>query len=380
MDWPEQRVEDLVTGELRPLFCPNPSCAHHEGSPPHFVRYGFYRRKCDGKRKQRYRCLRCGRCFSEQTFAVSYYLKRPECLERVARGLVAGSAYRQLARTLDCSHSTVALQAARIGRHALLLQALCLQSLDSVDEPIVYDHFESFVYSQAQPYGLGTPVGQHSWFVYGLDWAPHRAGRRRVGRSRAVGREHRRPGAYARAFRQTLDALLARLGSPAARELVTDGHLAYRSGVTNHPAAQRIVHRVFPNPPRWLARTRAARRRHRAMFAVDLLHKLLRHSHAHDRRETIAFGRRLNAALERGFVFCVWRNLVKGRSERKRDPTTPAMLLGLTERPWGWSRVLAQRLFPSRIRPPGAWGRVYRRELVTALLGRNARHALIHAF
>ena len=116
------------------------------------------------------------------------------------------------------------------------------------------------------------------------------------------------------------------------------------------------------------------------MFAVDLLHKLLRPSPAHHRRETIAFGRRSNAIIERVAVMAVWRNFIKGVSERCNDPTTPAMRLGLTERPWSWRDVLSRRRFPGRIRLPEGWMRVYRRGWITPAVGRNVPHALQLAF
>jgi len=301
-------------------------------------------------------------------------------LPEVAAGLVAGSAHRQIARTLKCSHTTVALQQARLGRQALLLHVRCLEQLDAIDEPIVYDDFESFVLSQDHAFGMGTPVGRDSWFVYGLDYAPHRIGRRKAGRRRAVGKEHQRSGAYSRAFRATLDRLLSKVPAGQVLDLTSDAHPAYRSEVRKHPAGWRIRHRVFPNPRRGKPRSARARRRDRAMFAVDLLHKLLRHSQAHHRRETIAFGRRLNAALERGFLFLIWRNLVKGRSERKPDRSTPAMALKLTDSPWDWSRVLSRRIFPAHLRVPERWLTIYRRDLVTTMLGNNTRHSLVNAF
>ena len=116
------------------------------------------------------------------------------------------------------------------------------------------------------------------------------------------------------------------------------------------------------------------------MFPVDLLHKLLRHSLAHHRRETIAFARRINAAMERLFLTAVWRNFVKRRSERSRLPTTPAMRIGLTREQWGWKRVLSRRLFPERQELPEPWGLLYRRGWTTPLLASNARHDRIRAF
>ena len=101
------------------------------------------------------------------------------------------------------------------------------------------------------------------------------------------------------------------------------------------------------------------------MFPVDALHGLIRHTVAHHRRETIAFGRRLNALMERLFLTVVWKNFVKGRSERRPDPVTPAMRLGLAIEPWTWRRVLSRRLFPARETLPQVWRNLYRRDWTT---------------
>ena len=298
MDWPRTPVEQIPPNAFRPPFCPKPACDHHRAGRGSFRRVGTFVRKCDGRIVPRFECRHCGGGFSQQTFATTYFLKRPELLPHIAKATVAGSANRQIARSLGCAHTTVALQQARLGRHGLLLLQRCLQRLPTVDEAIVYDHFESFVFSQDHAFGMGTPVGRRSWFVYALDDAPHRIGRRR--RRRGVGKEHRRPGSYLRSFRHTLEILLARADPARPVRLITDAHPAYRSTLRKHFDRRWIDHRVFPNPPRWLSRTAMAARRHRAMFAVDLTHKLLRHTLSHHRRETIAFSRRLNAAMERG--------------------------------------------------------------------------------
>jgi hypothetical protein len=116
------------------------------------------------------------------------------------------------------------------------------------------------------------------------------------------------------------------------------------------------------------------------MRAVDTLHGLLRHSCAHHRRESIAFGRRTNAVMERGFLALVWRNFVKKVTERRPDATTAAMALGLTDRQWSWDRVLGRRLFPGRTHLPPGWGKVYRRGWITASIGPNTTHQLRYAF
>jgi hypothetical protein len=81
------------------------------------------------------------------------------------------------------------------------------------------------------------------------------------------------------------------------------------------------------------------------MFPVDQLHQLLRHSCSDHKRETIAFGRRLESIMGRAHLLAVWKNFIKRRTERRPDRTTPAMKLDMTDRQWGFERILARRLF-----------------------------------
>ena len=120
--------------------------------------------------------------------------------------------------------------------------------------------------------------------------------------------------------------------------------------------------------------------RNSAMSPVDQLHRLLRHSDANHKRETIAFGRRANAILLRCFLFIVWRNFVKDRSERKPTGTSPAMKLGLAMERWSWPTVLSRRLFPDRLKTPKSWMRLYKQQMQTPAVGINRVHALKNAF
>jgi transposase-like protein len=379
VDWPRTPVDRLQS--FRPPFCPRRDCPHHTRPADfRFRKHGRYR-TARGLVLPRFRCLGCGSTFSRRAFSLAYYLKRPELLRPVAAGLQAGSAHRQLARTLGCAPSTVTRLSARLGRHALLLLARARTALAGrLDEPVVLDHFETFELTQDLPVGLATPVGARSWFVYGIDPAPHaRTGRRSVHQERRRRQRCPRPsrGGYLGSATRVLDRLLPLCPNGLMLRLVTDGHPAFDRAVGRHPRAHRIRLVRHPNPPRGprgSPRSALALARDRALFPVDLLHALLRHSLAAHKRETIAFGRRLNAIVERLWLAAAWRNFVKGVSERRNDATTPAMRLGLTDRPWRWERLLGRRLFPQRESLDPVSLQIYRRDWITPELGPNTRH------
>lgn len=389
MDWPRTPVDRVPPSAFRPPHCPRSGCPQHRLLSPRSFRCtpaGHYSRRRDARPLPRWRCLACGSRFTQAAFATSYYLKRPELLEPVAALLNAGCAHRQIARTLACAPSTVTRLAARLGRHALLFQAHALQHLETIDEAIVLDHFESFVVRQEEALGIATPVGQRTWFVYGADPAPHKRGGRRTPtqRRRLRARPVRLPTRpFVRSTDRVLDMLLAKSHRDRTLRLVTDGHPAYRRALAARPDRNRVRHRVYVNPPRGpkgSEPTPVAKVRDRQLRPVDALHGLLRHTCSHHRRESIAFARRTNAAIERIFLTIVWRNFVKKITERRPDPTTSAMELGLTASRWDWSQVLARRLFPARVAVPPAWMRVYRREWITRSIGPNTLHRCRYAF
>jgi transposase-like protein len=378
-------IEQIPIDQFVPPHCPRETCpAHDPDRAPQFrwQRSGFHDRQKPPLLVPRFKCLTCARDFSLMTFATTYWLKRPELQQPIVAALVAGSGHRQAARSLGCAHSTVTRQAARIGRHAILTQTHLTQtspreaSTDSANtQQVVFDDFEAFVGSQFYPVAVGTAVCKRSALVLDLEVAPHARGGKlnryeRVRRAELYARWGPPPrGERTRAFRRLLDRLLTRAGGEQRLVLITDDHTDYRTVVSRHPQPQQIVHLRYRNPrrgPKGAPRSAEARARDAALFEVDQLHRLLRHSQAAHRRETIAFARRVSGVMERAFAYAVWRNLVKARSERHPALGTPAMQAGLTDHAWGWGEVFRKRLFPSLARClPASWQRIYRRKIVT---------------
>ena len=384
VDWPIQPLE--VQRRFAPRFCARRDCTAHTQPLAPGLRFkpagGYYR--ADRRRVPRFRCPVCLRTFSKQAFAFSYYLKRPELTVPIAEGLNAGSAHRQIARSQGCAPSTVTRRAARLGRHAILLMSRAVNALESVEEGIVLDHFETFEFTQDMPFAVATVIGRRSEFVYGLDPCPHpRTGSRSAAQAARLKTRPKRParGGYAGSFTRSVEILL-RIPRRNDLRLVTDGHTDYRRAMRRSGWGG-VFHREYPNPkrgPKGTPRSAEARARDRAMGPCDQLHRLLRHSLAHHRRETIAFGRRINALMERLFLAAIWKNFVKSFQEDNPRSRPPAVRLGLTRSRWSWARVFARRLFPEREAVPDIWLELYRRDWLTPLLTSNTRHRLSHAY
>jgi hypothetical protein len=353
-------VERTAPSDFRPRFCPSPHCDHHRLPPTRryrYVRNGFYRRKCDRKRVQRFKCKRCGAGFSQQTFSVTYCMKRPDLLPWVANWIASGASLRRIARSHNgmpferpCHPSTLPRISRRIGSQCLLALEVLRRSLPAIAEPIVSDHFETFAGMQENALGVATPVGARSWLVYALEPAWHR-------QATAVAKRRQRvaptPEAIERSVRRMLDTLIAQVPEGEVLDLVSDDDPNHARAVSRHPGRHRIRHAAYRNPEsrrKGEPRDADTKLRDAELFPVDLLHKLHRNWLADHHRETLAFAKRGEAVLERLAIFAIVRNLIQGVSERRNDATTPAMRTGLTGRPWRWDDVLAERRFPTRIR------------------------------
>lgn len=283
-------------------------------------------------------------------------MKRPNLLRPVASLLVSGAANRQIARHLGCSPSTVTELTVRLGQHATLFHDVALSEIEQIEEPVVFDHFETFVRSKQERLGVGTAVGQKYWFIYGVEGARYQGTMRRGRHRRKLKRSPKPtiPGAIAASTRKVLELLLKK--SPHGLKLISDANPHYRAAVQQlHqilPVEKSIRHSRFANPKRLPGDDPGiAHLRNQAMFAVDLAHKLMRHNMAHHARKTFAFGRKTRNVVGLVMHFVVWRNFIKIISERNRSNlVSPAIQIGLTSKLWTWRDVLGERLFAERVR------------------------------
>ena len=347
-----------VPHRFTPPHCPNPDCGFHRNSTGwRFRRYGFYLRCAAPRRIQRYRCSHCQRTFSSQTFSSTYWLKRPRLLTAVYEGLIACAGLRQMARAHGVSPATVQHHTTRLGRQALLLLAELAPRLPA-SEPLVLDGFETFEHSQYYPFHANLAVGAESHFLYAFtDAELRRKGRMTKGQKRrreALEARHGRPDP--KAIEREMAALLELVAVPGQGIVIrSDEHRAYPRAFRRVRGVS-VRHEVTPSKR---ARTTA-----NPLFPVNRMDLLLRHGGANHKRETIAFSKRRQAAMERLAVFAVWVNFQKSRREKRRDET-PAQVLGLVDRRLTTPELWAGRRFPSRIELPNRWRVYYERRVLT---------------
>ena len=356
-----------------PPHCPNRNCKYHNhsGGPWPFVRRGFYTRPSDRRRVPRAQCRTCGVTCSQQSFSTTYWLKRPDLLERLFMRLVGCMAARQIARDLGCSPETVNRQIAHLGRHCMLTHLQIWQQAPP-EGPVVIDGFESFEYSQYHPihHHLAVEADTGFWLFH-TDSELRRKGRMTPWQRRrreVIEAKHGRPDPQA--IRQDVGHLLEVALAKADRaEVRSDDHRSYPPAIRS--VTCRIVHRVTSSKRRRTARN--------PLFAVNLLDLLIRHSQSNHKRETIAFSKRRQGSAERLAVLQVWINMMKWFRE-KRPGQTPAMRKGLLDRRLTVREILERRLFPGRIGLPERWWEYYRRRVVTRELAVNRIHDLKYAF
>jgi transposase-like protein len=357
-----------------PPFCPHPRCDFHlKPTGWRFKKNGTHLRRYDRRRIQRYLCHHCHRSFSSQTFSTTYWLKRPDLLLPILQALLACSGFRQIARSQAVAPTTVEHQAARLGRHMLLFHER-RRPAGAPREPLVYDGFETFEFSQYWPTHLNTVVGAHSHFVYATTVAElRRKGRHseaQKARRAQLEKRHGRPDP--KSIEKTTAQALALVTPPGQQELRlrTDEHKAYPR------ALRRLADRRFRHEQ---TSSRAPRTPQNPLHPVNTLHALMRHSGANHKRETIAWSKRRQSMIWRDALLRVWRNYVKHISEREKNET-PAMRLGLVGRRLEWAEILGRRLFVTRQRLAPPLDRYYFGREPTRQIPNASAHGLRYAY
>lgn len=322
-----------------PTFCPNPLCPNHQPGRTLFRRWfhrlGFYETKAFGP-VRRYRCRQCRTSFSDQTFALDYFVKKPVSYQTILDKHSSSSGIRAIARTLGVSHQTIINRIARLARQDLALQAYLTEGM-MLGEDLVADGFESFVQDQYQPNNIHLLVGALSQFLYTFDYAHLR----RKGKMTAYQKSERdrreqtylRPaGTLTPSFRRVLDTL-EQLGASRPQDgqltLFTDKKKEYQRLIAQSP--------VFGDQGAFVHRTISSHRARTStnpLFAVNYFDREIRKDNANHVRESVQFSRDVNNCNDRLAVYQMYHNYMKPYriDHRSKRSLRHAQVAGISRR------------------------------------------------
>jgi hypothetical protein len=167
-------------------------------------------------------------------------------------------------------------------------------------------------------------------------------------------------------------ANVLRIVTAASRAVVfhSDEHYVYPRALKRLAHLEHIEHRTTSS--------KAVRHPNNPLFAVNNMDSIVRHSMSSQKRETIAFSKLIASAVSVMWVTVAWKNYVKHVSEQNQKGT-PAVRLGICRHRIRPARLLAWRLFPSRVPLPQPWVAHYYRLLLTRELPSGRRHELRYA-
>jgi hypothetical protein len=322
-----------------------------------YLRFGRFHTRSRGW-IQRFRCSRCGRTCSTQTFSIHYWTHSTNDLEWLLGHFGTCSGLRQTARVAGVTHRVIHNRCRRLARNALALMDCALEGF-GLKENIAMDGLESFTRSQYHPNNITHITGSRSQFIYA---AVHTLFRRKGSMTGAQKRRRAlidavwKPSASIRA---DCTALLADLAaaidagcSTAAKHggqltVDTDKHGAYPKAIASVPVlAARLADGSLRHRR---TASREPRTRSNPLFPVNYVDRQMRLSMAEFVRETVRQAREVNSQMERTVIFMMVHNFatphrVDGRA-RVCHAQTHADVAGIAGERLEWllARMLTHR-------------------------------------
>jgi hypothetical protein len=305
--------------ESAPEFCPNPKCRFYRreaaASLQWYIKFGTFETDCRGT-IQRFRCKRCGKTCSTQTFSLHYWTHSTFPMIWLMHLLYSSSGLRQIGRFGGVSYRVIQNRVRRLARNSLAVTDRLYQLL-ALDEDLVMDGFESFTRSQYHPNNFTIAAGARSQHFYSVIYSPlRRKGRMREEQKQirsCIDSVYRAP---PHAVRDDCAAMLCDL-SPSIGEaitrrggltLFTDAHPAYVQALKRVPSLAAAINNGTLVHHR--TSSRAARTRTNPLFSVNYLDRQIRKNMGEHVRETVKQGREVNCQIERMVLFMFMHNFL----------------------------------------------------------------------
>lgn len=366
-----------------PHFCPNPKCDFHRLDPPTsgdrwYRKNGTYPTVTFGP-VQRYKCLRCSKGFSDQTFSIDYYAKRKIPYKRILNQIISTGSIRDMSRELHATTETIQNRIDRLARQCIASHGRLIDKV-KLWEDLAADGFESFTVSQFFPCTIHLLAGCDSQYIYFTNYVTMR----RKGRMTEEQKEQREnleklykadKKGIQKGFRELVNAAVA-LGKRGILDylvLHTDEKPDYFRAIHRGSDAEELI-----LEGKWLhtwTNSKEKRTGGNPLFAVNYLDRQIRKDLCEHVRETVCFGRNVSECMSRTAVYLWHHNYkkpfrVNGYGKNFRH----AELAGLTRQEIydAVKGVMSARRFLSLEPVEPALKRVWLKELETPLWGKGS--------
>lgn len=320
-----------------PPCCPFSACSASKPNPAFaYEPAGSYRRACDGRVVQRYRCGTCDRRFSDQTFRLDYRYRKPHLDRVIFEAFVSKVSHRQTARVLHTRRPTVERRLRRFGEHCGAFQTLLLAG-KTITGSFSLDEAETFETDRRlMPVTLPLLIERDSRFFVHLDVGtlPARKATTRAlekRRQELVAKNGKRRNGSRPAVKSCFERLAACTDAKAGIEIITDKKASYPG----------ILGEVFGKRPVKHAVTSSKEKRdtQNPLFAINHSLAMLRDGISRLVRRTWANAKLRERLKLHLWIYAAWRNYVRGVSNKRRKET-PAMALGVDKERWQLPELL----------------------------------------
>jgi transposase-like protein len=328
-----------------PSHCPQGLCPSLTSGRFRFRRKGSFLRGVDGRRVPRFLCLECQRTFSLQTFRLDYRLKRPQLSLQLFFPLIGKVTLRQLARTLGCTRKVVAQRIRLLGEHCRDFHARVLAgTARAACSQLQLDELETFEHHRLlKPLTVPVLIEPKSFFVFDTAVAPlpcrgGLTGRLRRAKARLEAQLGPRRSGSREAVRRCFQTARDHLGG-AQVTVTTDRKSSYPG----------ILRQVFGETGSLHQQIDAGepRKYGSGLFAINLTLAMLRDGLSRLVRRSWAASKRALWLQRHLWIWTCWRNYLRARANW-RPHWTPAMQLGLLQRPLRKEELLRWRIFPQK--------------------------------
>lgn len=328
---------------FHPPFCPRFGCPSAIAELPfHFRRSGSFRRKCDGRSVQRFRCLACGRGFSTQTFKTNYRYRKPFLHHTLAFALCSKVTRRQAARLLGVNRKTVERRFRRMARVARDFHFAKLEQRHQhggITGVFQLDELETFEHNRKlKPVTMSVLIERKSYFVVHA-----KAGTLPPRRPLRAAEAERLKEIEAKEGKRRSESRLCIGASFQAldRILSPDAPVHLQSDLKRtYPTECR---RATPDRP-FLHNTTSSRKRRdyrNLLFPINHTLAMMRDGMSCLVRRSWAAAKRVSGLQRHAWIWIAYRNYVRGVTIKTKN--TPAQSAGVCRERWLLRDVLRWR-------------------------------------